>query len=96
MIQDLSHLMPGDGGADALVPSSQNSSDSRPHANRAMTAPGSPPADTVAEQTVPAPHVSAEVHEVSTVTHADRPILRRGGWNDLGGGPAPEGFRSHA
>ena len=104
-MQDLSATIFPDGPISALVPSSQ-SDGGEPHRNRAMTAPGiDPPLEVVR---IPGeidvhgpPAVSADQHARVTVTdggdsglRGGRPLLVRGGWNDMGGGGAPEGYRN--
>lgn len=89
-MEDLSHLFTG-GPVSALVPTGQNSADSRPQAGRAMTAPGGEPADGVAENEVPAPDVAASgagvdrrlTRGTDDGLHGGRPVLRMGQWNEV-------------
>lgn len=88
-MQDLSSMFSGS-PVDALVPTAQQSPGTL-HSSRsaAGAAPGSVPAMAEGNPEQPGPHVAAAEHERRTVTHADRPLIRVGQWNDLGGGPAP-------
>ena len=100
MSTDLSHLLAG-GPFSALAPTSQVTGTQT--GNNANTAPGTPPSAPHADN--PSPVVAAIDHGHNEETLRDgndagldggRPMLRVGGWNNMGGGSAPRGFRSHA
>lgn len=95
MSTDLSHLLPGD-PISALVPTGQATGAQT--GNNAGTAPGTVPAAPHADN--PAPHVDAVEHTETTLKDGHdagldggKPMLRTGSWNNLGGGPAPRGYR---
>lgn len=89
----------------ALVPTAQSGGNQVSSLANAMTAPGSQPSTPFTSMPGevidhPAPDVDATRHDRRTVTgggdsglRGGRPALVRGGWNDMGGGPAPEGYR---
>jgi hypothetical protein len=95
-MEDLSHLLPGS-PVTALTPTSQAGGNMMSSNDLAMTAPGGRPVDPLPDRDAQGdPAVDAAVHDRTVVTrgedaglHGGLPVLRMGGWNDLGGGPRP-------
>ena len=57
---------------------------------QAMTAPGGRPVDPLPPaQDQGDPAVDSVAHDRTVVTHADKPLLRMGVWNNMGGGAGP-------
>lgn len=84
-MESLSHLLPG-GPISALVPTSQAGGNMQSSSEQAATAPGSEPVDPLPDRASQGdPHVEATAHDRTVVTHADRPVIRMGQWNDLRG-----------
>lgn len=95
MSTDLSHL-----AQNSLWVTSQLSGGRPADSSAAFAPPGSPSlgADQVdVDQqpfTVPIVHERTVLEDGNdTGLDGGRPVLRTGGWNDMGGGPAPEGYR---